>query len=140
MQPRARRPQLRRRALGMDDAAAGGHPIDRAGADRLHAAETVAMHDLALEKIGHGGEADMWMRPDIEARALREDGRAHMIEKDERPESAALGKGQQPPHLEPVAEIAGAWLDRHFECRARRSGGLRLGSGKNAHTGLLTVE
>jgi hypothetical protein len=99
----------------MGDAASGGHPVDRAGADGLHAARAVAMHNLALEKIGHGGETDMRMRPDIEAGARREDGRTHMVEKNEGPERAALGEGQHAAHLEPVAEIAGARLDRHLE-------------------------
>ena len=33
--------------LGMDDALAGGHPVDRARPDRLLEAQAVAMHDLA---------------------------------------------------------------------------------------------
>ena len=73
------------------------------------------MHDLALEQIGHGGEADMRMRPDIEAGARREDRRTHMVEEHERAERAALGERQHAAHLEPVAEIAGTRLDRHLE-------------------------
>ena len=41
---------LGRGALGMHDAAAGGHPVDLAGTDRLRRAEAVAMHDLAVEQ------------------------------------------------------------------------------------------
>src|SRR4029079_2251465 len=107
------------------------HPIDRAGADRLHAADTVAMHDLAFEEIGHGCEADMRMRPDIEPGAGREACRPHMIEEDEGAEGAALGKGQHAAYLEPVTKIARAGLDRHFERRARRGGGLRVGPGED---------
>src|SRR5260370_13912007 len=33
--------------------------------DRLHNAETVAVHDLALEQIGDGGQADMQVGPDV---------------------------------------------------------------------------
>jgi hypothetical protein len=33
--------------------------------DRLHNAKTVAVHDLALEQIGDGGQADMQVGPDV---------------------------------------------------------------------------
>ena len=51
-------------SLRVDDAAARGHPVDRAGLDRLHGAEAVAVHDLALEQIGNRREPDVRMRPD----------------------------------------------------------------------------
>ena len=60
---------LRRGALGMHDAAAGGHPVDLAGPDRHGGAEAVAVHDLAVEQVGHGGEPDMRMRPHVDALA-----------------------------------------------------------------------
>ncbi len=33
----------------------------------MRGAEAVAMHDLAVEQIGDGGEADMRMRPHVDA-------------------------------------------------------------------------
>jgi hypothetical protein len=51
----------------MHDAAPGSHPVDFAGADRLHTAEAVAVQDLAVEQVGHGREADVRMRPHVEA-------------------------------------------------------------------------
>ena len=35
--------------FGVHNAASGGHPVNRAGLNRLHAAETVPMNDRALE-------------------------------------------------------------------------------------------
>ena len=42
-------PALRAGALGMNDAAAGPHPVDGTGFDGLLGAETVPVQDLALE-------------------------------------------------------------------------------------------
>jgi hypothetical protein len=50
------------RALGMHDAAAGGHPVDVAGIDLLHRAERVAMHHRAVPQVGDGGQADVRVR------------------------------------------------------------------------------
>ena len=62
-EPGAAGPQFRRGALGMRNPAPGRHPIDRARPDRLDRSETVAVQDLAMKEIGHGGEADMgWGR------------------------------------------------------------------------------
>jgi hypothetical protein len=65
--PRAGFSQFRAGALGMHDAAPGGHPVDRAGLDRLQRSEAVAMHDLALEQVRHGREVDVRVRPHVEA-------------------------------------------------------------------------
>ena len=61
------------------------------------------MHDLAVEKIGHGGEPDMRMG-ERRARCLRETPPVRMIEKDERADHPCLGGGQCPPDRE-IAEI-----------------------------------
>ena len=106
-----------RRALGMDDAAPGRHPVDRAGADRLDAAEAVAVQDLAVEEIGHRRQPDMRMRPHVQPLARAEFRRPEMIEEDERPEGAAFGEGQHAPHCEAVAQIADARQDHHLERR-----------------------
>jgi hypothetical protein len=112
--------ERRRRSLGVNDAAPGRHPVDRARPDRLHRAEAVAVQDLAVEEIGHGGEADMGVRPHVEAGAGPQGGRAHLVEEDEGPDHAPLRRGQHPPHLEAVAEIAGARDDHRVEGRVRR--------------------
>ena len=54
-----------RRALGMRNAAAGGHQIHGAGLDLLNVALAVAVHDRAVEQIGDGGKPDMRMRADV---------------------------------------------------------------------------
>ena len=56
------------RALGMDDAAPGRHPVDFARSDRDRGTEAVAVHDLAVEQICNGGEANMRVRADIRCR------------------------------------------------------------------------
>ena len=56
-------------ALGMNDAAARRHQIDLARLDRRRGAKAVAVHDLAVEQIGDGGKADMWMRTYVQAAA-----------------------------------------------------------------------
>ena len=101
-------------ALGMHDAAAGGHPVDLARPDRHRGAEAVAVHDLAVEQVGDGGEPDMRMRPHVEAVAGAELGRAEMIEEHERPDHARLHRRQRAAHREAVAEVGGARHDDRF--------------------------
>src|SRR6185312_10730117 len=78
-------------------------------------AEAVAMHDLALEQVGDGGEPDMRVRPHVHAGAAGEYRRTEMIEEDERPDHAALRRRQRAMHLE-FAEIDRA---RHDHVRDR---------------------
>ena len=120
MQRLAAIPVVGRRALGMNDAAAGGHPIDGAGSDRHGAAEAVAMHDLAIEQICHRRQADMRMRPHVDAVANAKDRRAEMIEENERPDHARARRWQSAPDLQ-AAEID---RTRHDDLRNRiaRSG------------------
>ena len=119
---------LRPRALGMHDAAAGGHPVDFARPDRHRGAETVAVHDLAVEQIGDGGKPDMRMRPHVEPVAGAEFRRSEMIEEDERADHARSRGRQRAAHRE-VAEIDRARHD-HLSDRValivhrRRSGSL----------------
>ncbi len=81
----------RRGAFGMDDAAPGGHPVHRAGPDRLIAAQAVAVVQRAVEQPGDGGEADMRVRAHVHALAGRQFGRAQMVEEHEGADIAALG-------------------------------------------------
>ena len=121
-------------ALGMHDAAAGGHPVDLAGPDRHRGAEAVAVHDLAVEQVGDGGKADVRMRPHVESAAGAEFGRAEMIEEHERPDHARLRRGQRAPHGEAVAQVGGArhhhLLDRFALERVARGGVL---AGEETH-------
>src|SRR5258706_134389 len=72
-------------ALELRTAAPSGHPVHVAGHDGERAAEAVAMHDLAVEQIGDGGEPDMRMRAYVDALAGAKLRRTHVIEEDERP-------------------------------------------------------
>ncbi len=85
---------LGRRALGVDDAVAGRHPVDVAGDDGLHAAQAVAVDHAAVEQVGHGGQADMRMRTHVDALAGGEIDRPHVIEEDERPDRLPRGRRQ----------------------------------------------
>jgi hypothetical protein len=82
-----------------------GHPVDRAGQDLLHAAQAVAMHHRALEKVGDGRQADVRMRPHVVFGARLFGGRPEMVEEHERPDRAALRRRQQAPHVEAAAQV-----------------------------------
>ena len=118
-------PDFRGRAFRMGDAAARRHPIDRAGADHLAAAEAVAMHDLALEQICHRRQADMGMGADVESLASAQNCGAELIEEDEGADHPALGGGQHPADLEAVAQILDPGEDRHLDEIAVHGASLR---------------
>ena len=98
----------------MHDAAPGGHPVDLAGPDRHRGAEAVAVHDLAVEQIGHRGEPDMRMRPHVHAGPGAEFHRAEMVEEDERPHHARLRARQRAADFE-AAEIDRARHDHMLD-------------------------
>jgi len=52
--------------------APGGHPVHLARRDGDLGADAIAMGDLAVEQVGDGGEADMRVRPDVDAGARLE--------------------------------------------------------------------
>ncbi len=93
----------------------GGHQVHRAGLDLLDVALAVAVHDAAVEQIGDGGEPDMRMRPHVHALAGHELHRAEMVEEDEGADHLPLAMRQRAPHLEAVAEVAGARHDDELE-------------------------
>ena len=64
----------------------------------MRIALAVAMHDLAVEQIGHGGEPDMGMRPHVHPLPGDELHRAEMVEEDERPDHLALAVRQRAAH------------------------------------------
>jgi len=53
-------------SLRVGDAAAGYHPVDFAWLDRRLGADTVTMHDLAIEQVGDRRESDVRVGPDID--------------------------------------------------------------------------
>ena len=95
----------------MDDAAARGHQIDRAGLDRREGAERIAVIDRAGIEIGHRREIDVRMRADINAGADIEMRGPHLIEEDEGADHRSGARGQGTVDLEP-AQIMGDGLDR----------------------------
>ena len=64
-----------------------------ARADCGRGAETVAVHDLAVEEKGHGCETDMRMRPHVDPLSGVEFRRPEMIEENERADHAAAARG-----------------------------------------------
>lgn len=104
------------RAFGMGDAAARGHPVHVAGPDYLLAAQAVPVHDLALEQIGHGGQADMRMRAHVDAVARCHRHRPHMIEEDERPYGLGRGGWQQAADGD-IAEVPDMGFEQVFDNR-----------------------
>ena len=114
--------QRRVGALGMGDAAARGHPVDVARDDRLVRAEAVAVQDLALEQVGHGGEADVRVRPHVEPLPGQELARPHLVEEDEGPDHLPLLRGQGAADLE-AAEVVGAGQEHQFQAARRRGAG-----------------
>ena len=115
---------LGRRALGMYDAAAGGHPVHSAGANGLDSSEAVAMIKCAFEEPRHRGEADMRVRTDIQPLAGRHHGRPEMVEEHEGPHiSPGMGR-QDAAHCE-TAQVALAGIDDQID---------RVGNGSQGFT------
>ena len=73
------------------------------------------MEDFAFEKIGDGGQADVRMRPHIEAAPARKGDRSHLVEEDERADATLLRRRQRAAHLEAAAELARARNDQCFQ-------------------------
>ena len=75
----------------------------------------------------------MRVRAHVDAVAGAELGRAHVVEEDERPDHAALRRGQGASHRE-SPDVAGARHDHAFERVAGMCvAGKRILSGKEAH-------
>ncbi len=102
------------RAFGVGDAAARRHQVHLAGHDRERIALAVAVHDLAVEQVGHGRQPDVRVRAHVDAVSGDELHRAHLVEEDERPDHLALAVRQRAAHLEP-AEIAHPRHDRKLQ-------------------------
>ena len=93
----------------------------------------VAMDDLALVKIGDGGEPDMGVRAHVEFLAHQDLGRAGLIEEDEGADRPALDRRQNAANGE-AAEILRLRNDDGFD----QVGGIgvakaRVGQRQGAH-------
>jgi hypothetical protein len=66
---------------------------------------------IACEKVGDGGEADMRMRPHVDASPRRKLHRAEMIEKNERTDHLDRMRRQQALHQQP-ADVARIRLEQ----------------------------
>src|SRR5262245_58989424 len=84
------RPLRRIHALGMNHAAASGHEVQIPLLDELHAAQAVAVNELAREEVGHRAESDVRMGFDVHPDAGLDHGGSHRVEKDERSHEAPL--------------------------------------------------
>ncbi len=98
----------------MGDAAPGDHPVQRAGRDDLVGAGAVAVMEVALEQVGDRAEADMRMRPHVDALAGQQLGRPGLVEEDERPDHLPLRRRQGAPDLE-AAKVARARDDEGLD-------------------------
>jgi len=103
------------------DPAAGRHPVHVARHDLLPEAETVVMHQRAVEQIGDGRETDMRMRQHVDASARRQHGGAHLVEEDERADEARGTRGQHATHDE-VADVAFARREKGLDRGTSASG------------------
>jgi hypothetical protein len=95
----------------MDDAAAGGHPVDIAGADLLHGPEAVAVNDRPFEQVGHRRQVDVRMRANVHPFAGRELRRPEVIEKQEGTDGPMRAGRQQATHEEPITQVSLPRLD-----------------------------
>src|SRR5262249_7098211 len=119
----------------VSSAAAGSHPVDLPGSDRLVRAEAVAVHDLAVEEVGHRRERDVRMRTHVDAGAGREVDRPHVVEEDERADRATRGRGKHAPDGE-AAEVARPRVDDGRDLRARKRARARgVDGGPHGHRG-----
>src|SRR5262249_7714556 len=101
---------FRARALRMDDASTGSHPIYFAGPDRHGCPEAVAVNDFTIKQVGHGGEPDVRVGPDVEAVAGAEFGWTEMVEENEGANHSCARRRQRTTHSK-VTEINGARHD-----------------------------
>ena len=132
-QPRTHGALLGRCAFRMHDAGPRRHQVELPRLDGNGAAEAVAVHDLAVEQIGHGGEPDVRMRAHVDAGADEELRRTHLIEKDKRPDHLPPRRRQGAAHGE-AAEVASARHDHLLDGLAgAHIAGLRIVGRGPAH-------
>ena len=136
--------QVLGRALGVDDAAPGRHPVDGAGLDPLDHAGRVAMHHRAVEQVGERRQADVRMRADVVVGAGRDVDRAEVVEEHERPDRAPVAEGRRRRTMKPPPRslVCGASLQgRHVFSEDGAAGGRgpRRLRGERAHVAAFEV-
>lgn len=109
----------RRAAGGTGREGSGGRDgLTRTGS-RASGSGQGAVQDLTGEQIGDGGDADVRVRPDVDALRGGQVRRAHVVEEDPRPDHPALPVGQGTPDRE-AAEIPATRLDDQLHRRQAR--------------------
>jgi hypothetical protein len=97
LQRSAAAPELRRRQLGVHQAASRRHPLHAAGADHALVAGGVAVGQLAGQDERHRLEAAVRVRPERQSGVLRRvDLRPVVVEEEERVDLRDTGAGQRP--------------------------------------------
>lgn len=79
----------------MHDAASGRHPLHVAGSEPAAVAGGIRVLHLAVEDIGHGLEAAMWMVGRADCFAWRIVDRSHLVEQHERVRLTQARAGQR---------------------------------------------
>jgi hypothetical protein len=77
-------------AFRVNNAAPCRHPVNRAGFDGSHRAETIPVNDRSREQIRNRGKAHMRVWAHINTLPRREVSRFHLVEKDKRPYAASV--------------------------------------------------
>src|ERR1700728_1417707 len=123
----------------MNDATPRRHPVHRAGPDRHRGAETVAVDDFAVEQIGHGGKADMRMRPNVNAVAGLEHSRTEVVEEDERSDHARACRRQRARLLKAAEIDSTRYNDLLDDVACARITGNGIFGREKAHARLLAA-
>jgi hypothetical protein len=97
--------QIARRAFRVHDSAARAHPVDGTGLNALDGSEAIAVHYRPVEQVGHRGQTNVRMRPDIDIHAGLELHWTEMIKKHEGPHGTTCQGGQQSRDAKTAAEI-----------------------------------
>src|SRR4051812_7107245 len=99
-------------ALTMGDAAPRRHPVDIAGLDFLHRAQSVAMHLRAFEQIGDGGKTDMRVGAHVDTLAGRKIHRPEIVKEYEGADAAPRYLRQQAGDEKSITQIVCFSSDR----------------------------
>ena len=139
-------------ALGhflVDDAAAGGHPLDVAGGDGAVVAHAVAVLDGAGEHVGDGLDAAMRM-PGEAGEVVLGDVVAEVVEQEERIEVGGVAEAEGAAEMDAGAFEGGLGFDKPLDgsnghgaslvCRAFDAVGRRLDAAVAGDDLILTCE
>ena len=105
LDPMEARRVIRRRFLGVGDAATGGHEVELPRPNRLPVAEAVAVQHLALNEPGDRLQADVRMRWHPHARAPRDVVRPEVIDEAPCADRRAQGRREEPENPGALAQV-----------------------------------